>query len=84
MWEILPVNDARGVLDPHKCKIKYKTTMSFSNPLYASVTKQFFDALCGVMHQKFADRCKELYYSNEKQQIKEKEVFIPKTSKSLS
>jgi len=46
-----------------RCKVTYSIQMTFSNPIYSMVTRQFFDVLANQMHSSFAKRCKDLYYS---------------------
>ena len=40
--------------------------MTFANPLYSAITRQFFDLLAGTMNQSFQDRCRDLYYREGK------------------
>lgn len=40
--------------------------MTFANPLYSAVTRQFFDLLAGTMNQSFQDRCRDLHYKDGK------------------
>ena len=40
--------------------------MTFANPLYSAVTRQFFDLLASTMNQSFQDRCRDLHYKDGK------------------
>ena len=40
--------------------------MTFANPLYSAITRQFFDLLASNAQQSFIDRCKELHYKDGK------------------
>ena len=50
LWEIEAFSE-------HQCRVKYKCQMTFANPLYAGVTRQFFDFLAKNAQQSFIDRC---------------------------
>ena len=54
-WEIKNLGE-------HQCEIVYNIQMTFSNPLYSSVTTHFFDYLANNINKAFEKRCYELYY----------------------
>ena len=52
-------------LGPDQCEIIYNIQMTFSNPIYSSITTTFFDYLANNINQAFEKRCHELYYKDK-------------------
>jgi ribosome-associated toxin RatA of RatAB toxin-antitoxin module len=44
-------------IEKDKCEVFYKIEMTFSNPLYSAVTKNFFDYLAKNINKSFEQRC---------------------------
>ena len=51
-------------LDEDVCEIVYNIQMTFANPLYSSITTNFFDYLANNINKAFEKRCEELYYKD--------------------
>lgn len=62
---------------PHECEVNYKIIMTFNNPLYTQITRQFFDLLTKNINQSFEQRCQQLYYSNPLKIEPDEEDMIP-------
>ena len=62
--------------------------MTFANPLYYSITNNFFDYLSNNINKAFEKRCEELYYKNralgEIKKGKVESQAAPKTEKIVS
>jgi ribosome-associated toxin RatA of RatAB toxin-antitoxin module len=61
-------------LDEDVCEIVYNIQMTFSNPLYSSITTNFFDYLANNINKAFEKRCEELYYKDRLLGVKKVKV----------
>lgn len=55
----------------NKCMVNYEVKMTFSNPLYASVTRYFFDTLVVNATDSFIKAC-NMSYENQMEEALEK------------
>ena len=70
----------------NSCKVNYSISMSFASPMYAAVTRQFFDFLAQQMHQSFTERCKDLQANKQLQTAnsQEPQALAETTSNELA